>query len=350
MARKNRVSVVGGLYHVTTRVANRDLLFKDPAVKDRIVRWMYEIADFSGIELCAWCVMDNHLHLFLYMPEVPVRYWRDPACRPDTSLYTQRPAAVTSPRYRSPEEGDSPLEGGNPPVSFMLDDVEMAARLRFLYGGKRAERIAERWAGLRAHGMDALVDAEKERYCRRMYNVSQYMKTLKEKISGYFNRERGHAGCVWQGRFNSGIVERTDRLIGFVLAYIACNPVKAKLVGDAKEWAWSSFALACGDGPYAARCRAGYESVSGQPWKAVRTKLEAAIAARTARADEDEGDCAAERMLWRRPQVMRSGVYVSLRPEFAEEVVALHPERFALGSRKSIEMLRQWRWEGWLAG
>ena len=36
MARKNRVSVYDGIYHVTSRVANRAMLMKGGEVKDMI--------------------------------------------------------------------------------------------------------------------------------------------------------------------------------------------------------------------------------------------------------------------------------------------------------------------------
>ena len=62
----------------------------------------------------------------------------------------------------------------------MLDDAEMLVRLRYIYGGKRVDDIAEEWARMRRNGLDNLVDERKRRYCRRMYNLSQYLKTLKE--------------------------------------------------------------------------------------------------------------------------------------------------------------------------
>ena len=57
----------------------------------------------------------------------------------------------------------------------MLSDDEMIGRLVFLYGPDRADEIANGWASLREHGHDDAVDGAKERYCRRMYNVSQFV-------------------------------------------------------------------------------------------------------------------------------------------------------------------------------
>ena len=58
LARKNRVSVYDGIYHVTSRIANRTMLLAEDEVKDRI--------------------MDNHLHLFVHVPPVPKLYWLNP--------------------------------------------------------------------------------------------------------------------------------------------------------------------------------------------------------------------------------------------------------------------------------
>ena len=82
MARQNRVSVCDGIYHVTARIAHRAMLFRDAAVKDKVVEILLGAADFSGVELYAWCVMDNHLHLLVHVPRVPERYWLRPGEEP----------------------------------------------------------------------------------------------------------------------------------------------------------------------------------------------------------------------------------------------------------------------------
>ena len=65
MARKNRVSVYDGIYHVTSRIANRAMLLAEGEVKDKVMEWVVSVAAFSGVEVWAFCIMDNHLHLFV---------------------------------------------------------------------------------------------------------------------------------------------------------------------------------------------------------------------------------------------------------------------------------------------
>ena len=78
--------------------------------------------------------------------------------------------------FGSPD-GDSP-RASRPELGFMLDDGEMLGRLAHLYGPERAEAIGREWDVLHGNGLGHLVDEAKERYCRRMYNLSQFVKTL----------------------------------------------------------------------------------------------------------------------------------------------------------------------------
>ena len=215
MARKNRVSVPDGIYHVTTRITNRAMLLEKEEVKDTIMEWIVSVADFSGVEVWAFCIMDNHIHLFVHVPPVPERLWLDPSVAPDAHAFGMRPPecneplwspAGDSPRPQGTTNGDSPRPP-RPSLGFMLDDEEMIGRLVSLYGQERAERIAEDWAALRRHGFGHLVDERKERFCRRMYNLSQFVKTLKERVSMWYNETYGHKGCLWEGRFYSVAAE-----------------------------------------------------------------------------------------------------------------------------------------------
>ena len=172
MARKNRVSVYDGIYHVTSRIANRAMLLAEDDIKDRIMEWTASVAAFSGVEVWAFCIMDNHLHLFIHVPPVPERYWLDPGDEPAAYAFGMRPPECREPLW-SPEVDCPPRP--RPELGFMLDDAEMLGRLAHLYGAKRADAIGREWKILRGNGLGHLVDERKERYCRRMYNLSQFV-------------------------------------------------------------------------------------------------------------------------------------------------------------------------------
>ena len=70
MARSARVKVDGvAYYHVVSRVANRAFLFGDAKRKGRILDFLRRSAEFSGVEVVAYVLMDNHIHLCVRVPE-----------------------------------------------------------------------------------------------------------------------------------------------------------------------------------------------------------------------------------------------------------------------------------------
>ena len=56
-------------YHVIDRVAHKEFLLKDEQIKRRLVDLMHRAAAFSGVDVCTYVVMDNHLHLCVHVPE-----------------------------------------------------------------------------------------------------------------------------------------------------------------------------------------------------------------------------------------------------------------------------------------
>ena len=68
---------------------------------------------------------------------------------------------------------------------------------------------------------------------------------LRRALSAVHRRYAGHVhsrlkrtGHFWQGRF--GCVAMDEDHLGAALAYVALNPVRARLVQRASDWAWSS--------------------------------------------------------------------------------------------------------------
>ena len=362
MSRKNRVSVYDGIYHVTSRIANRAMLLAEDEVKDRIMEWIVSVAAFSGVEVWAFCIMDNHLHLFVHVPPVPRRYWLDPDDEPAAYAFGMRPPECREPLWSS--EGDCPSPP-RPKLGFMLDDSEMLGRLAHLYGPERADAIGREWDILRGNGLGHLVDEAKERYCRRMYNLSQFVKTLKERISMWYNAEYGHEGCLWQGRFYSGVVEKDDVVKAVVAAYIGYNPVKAKLADAPESWKWSSYALAVSDvGPDGERCRQMYERMLGRPWEEVRATLESMFADKLPDSvkpsdlrewldDYDEtakgewrgaGEYRASQAI-RATMRIFSGAYIGRSADFLKRVAGFLPERFPRAGMRSLRRCRAFVWE-----
>ena len=338
MARKNRVSLPDSTYHLTARVVNKAYLFADSAIKDWIVDRIYGVADFCGVDVLAWCVMDNHLHLLVHVPEVPTRY-RTSAESPATYAFGMRPPACNVPLWSptgiqpsAAADGDSPrVAPSRPPLDFMLDDDEMQNRLLSLYGNaKKVASIRRRWDKLRESGRDREIELEKEGYCRRMYNVSHFMKTLKESVAAGYNFRRRREGQLWDGRFYSGVVERVTNVLGIVASYIDLNPVRAGIVKIPDGYRWNSFTQALGKGKYARRCREGYEAIFGLAWTEAEKMMRRILDDKVRKMDGVGGIVRprASLAIRTRIRVLSHGAFIGIDESFGRTVVAFLPQRY----------------------
>jgi hypothetical protein len=78
----------------------------------------------------------------------------------------------------------------------------------------------------REQGNEAAAEAFRQRFFDRMWDLSAYMKDLKQCFSQWFNRKHGRRGVLWEGRFDSELVE-DGHAARRVSAYIDLNPVRA---------------------------------------------------------------------------------------------------------------------------
>jgi putative transposase len=69
--------------------------------------------------------------------------------------------------------------------------------------------------------------------------LPQFMQSVGRSYVRYFNDRHGRSGTLWEGRYRSTLIQ-TDRYLLTCMAYIDLNPVRAGLVPDARDFAWSS--------------------------------------------------------------------------------------------------------------
>ena len=197
MARPNRVKSEGeGYYHVIDRIAHREFLLKDERIKGRLVDLMRRAAAFSGVDVCTYAVMDNHLHLCVHVPE--------------------------------------PAEVGERTV------VE---RVGALYGESQASALRRQLERLRAEGREDEAVRTLDRLRARMGDLREFVKPFKQRVTQWYNRELGHEGTLWCGRFKSVLLEKDDA-VRAVANYIHCNPVRARMVDSAEDYRWSGLGAA----------------------------------------------------------------------------------------------------------
>jgi putative transposase len=69
--------------------------------------------------------------------------------------------------------------------------------------------------------------------------ASVMMKNLGQRYVQYFNRKHKRTGTLWEGRFRSSLVDSQGYLLR-CHRYIELNPVRARMVGQPVDFAWSS--------------------------------------------------------------------------------------------------------------
>ena len=87
----------------------------------------------------------------------------------------------------------------------------------------------------------------RESYSYRMHDLSEFMKTLLQRFTQWFNRAHERTGRLWEQRFKSVLVE--DGVAARTMAaYIDLNPVRAGICEDPAEYRWSSYGEAVAGG------------------------------------------------------------------------------------------------------
>ena len=70
-------------------------------------------------------------------------------------------------------------------------------------------------------------------------SVSRMMQSLGRRYVRRYNDRHCRSGTLWEGRFKAGLVD-SDRYLITCYRYIEMNPVRARMVGRATDYPWSS--------------------------------------------------------------------------------------------------------------
>ncbi|MBR3221154.1 MAG: transposase [Kiritimatiellae bacterium] len=218
MARTMRIKFPDrdALHHVTSRISGRQMLLAGAGVKDDMLDALERAAEFSGVNVGAFAVMDNHFHVVVQVP-----------CH----------------------EGTVP-------------ESEVLRRYAVLMGGRASLRLEARLCGLRERGHAAAAEAELGRLRARMHDLSQFVKTFKEEFGRLFRSRRPFPGTLWEGRFRSTLVGGVEYLRRCA-AYVEMNPVRAGLAVRTSDYAWNTVGAARRGNAFAVRCREWLLSILG---------------------------------------------------------------------------------------
>ncbi|WP_009958038.1 transposase [Verrucomicrobium spinosum] len=190
-------------YHCISRVVERRLAF-GPEEKEQFVRLMRAYEGFCQVRVLSYCVMSNHFHIMVEVKK-----------RPEGAVYS---------------------------------DAWLLKQAALIYSQPAVRMLKETLETFRSQGHDAAAEELKERYLGRMWDVSQFMKELKQRFSLWFNKRENRKGTLWEERFTSVLLEGELATLSVMSAYIDLNPVRAGLVEDPKDYRWCSYAEAVAGG------------------------------------------------------------------------------------------------------
>jgi putative transposase len=157
-----------GYYHCLSRVVERRFILEE-VEKEHFVALMRECEAFCEVAVLTYCVMSNHFHILVEVP-------------------------------RRPEK----LPGAE----------EMVAKLRRLSGHQNVGAVEQRCQMYREAKDEAGEAAYLGGFHARMWDVSGFMKLLKQRFTQWYNGRTG---------------------------YIDLNPVRAGMVRDPKDYRWSGY-------------------------------------------------------------------------------------------------------------
>ena len=175
-------------YHVVTRCVRRQFLCgfdRDTGRdfshrRDWIRKRIFELADIFAVDICAYAVMSNHVHLVLTIRQDVALKW---------------------------------------------DDREVAKRWLRLFGGRPD---VKNWLAGQSQS-----EAQKQAaldwiatYRARLFDLSWFMRCLNEPIARMANAEDNVTGRFWEGRFKSQALLDEASLVS-LMAYVDLNPIRA---------------------------------------------------------------------------------------------------------------------------
>lgn len=175
-------------YHVVSRCVRRQYLcgVDVPTGRDFTHRrdWirarLFELTEVFAIDVCAYAVMSNHLHLVLSVDQERALEW---------------------------------------------DDREIAQRWMILFGGTPLVRSFAAGESL-SEAQFAAVELKISVYRQRLFDISWFMRCLNEPIARMANAEDNVTGRFWEGRFKSQALLDESALIA-AMAYVDLNPIRA---------------------------------------------------------------------------------------------------------------------------
>jgi hypothetical protein len=135
-----------------------------------------------------------------------------------------------------------------PDAAALPDDAGLVAKVRADLGDKLANDLEWQLELHRKQGNTSAAEELRDRWFGRMWDISAYMKVLKQRFTQWFNGRHRRRGTLWEDRFRSVLVKGEGQALRAMAAYIDLNPVRAKICDDPKDYRWCGYAEAVAGG------------------------------------------------------------------------------------------------------
>ena len=183
-------------YHEMSRALEKRPIF-DALAAEMFRRFLRQVEAFSGVKVVTYCVMSNHFHILLQVPERQ-----------------------------------------------SISDEEMFRRLERGFSPAACARFQDQWNRQALQGNPSGLDVLRQGVLQRMFDLSFFMKELKQRFSTWHNFREKRNGPVWEDRFKSTLIENKRDYLATAAAYIDLNPVRAGMVKDPKDFRFCGYAEA----------------------------------------------------------------------------------------------------------
>ena len=199
MAKKRVFQKAGdACYHCISRTVNGEFLLHSLEARGMLQKQMQQIAEFCGVEIVTFCILSNHFHLLVRVPDKNrVRVSDEELLRRFHVLYPN-PTKYQRAGFRRLEE-------------------------QLARGGVEAESV-------------------RQKLLRRMHDISEFMKTLKQRFSIWYNQTHDRFGTLWAERYKCVLVQGEGFPLLVTSLYIDLNPVRAGITADPKDYPFSGYA------------------------------------------------------------------------------------------------------------
>ncbi len=185
-----------GFFHCISRVVDRRFIMGE-LEKETFRKILRRCEAFYGLRVFTYCIMSNHFHILVEVPE--------------------------------PRE---------------LTEEEILSRVAALYPAKFVIGLRRELDAFRNAGLLDLVRTRLASFTRRMFSLSNFMKSLKQRFSSYYNRTHQRSGTLWEERFRSVIVEGEETTLMTMALYIDLNPIRAGITTDPADYRFCGYAEA----------------------------------------------------------------------------------------------------------